>query len=228
MTDKWHRRAGCGAGCVKIKVLMAIVTQVKQNAKNKNKVSVYADGEFLCSVTAESAVKLGVKAGAEIDGARLGLLLEEHDRETAFSKAVECVCRSMKSRSQVEKYLRDKGFSDEIIAQTVSKMTEYRYIDDAEYVRAYVSAYGGKKGARRIKYELSQNGIGRELIDAVDDMLGGQEETAAELARKFMKNRARGRDGAKKLFAHLAAKGFEYSVCADCASRYLDEEDFEV
>ena len=65
MTDKWHRRAGCGAGCVKIKVLMAIVTQVKQNAKNKNKVSVYADGEFLCSVTAESAVKLGVKAGAE-------------------------------------------------------------------------------------------------------------------------------------------------------------------
>ncbi|HIW55519.1 MAG TPA: RecX family transcriptional regulator, partial [Firmicutes bacterium] len=144
------------------------------------------------------------------------------------SKAVECVCRSMKSRSQVEKYLRDKGFSDEIIAQTVSKMTEYRYIDDAEYVRAYVSAYGGKKGVRRIKYELSQKGIGRELIDAVDDMLGGQEETAAELARKFMKNRARGRDGAKKLFAHLAAKGFEYSVCADCASRYLDEEDFEV
>ena len=107
-------------------------------------------------------------------------------------------------------------------------MTEYRYIDDAEYVRAYVSAYGGKKGARRIKYELSQKGIGRELIDAVDDMLGGQEETAAGLARKFMKNRARGRDGAKKLFAHLAAKGFEYSVCADCASRYLDEEDFEV
>ncbi len=207
---------------------MAVVTEIKQNVKNKNKVSIFADGEFLCSVTAESAVKLGVKTGTEIDETRLKLLLDEHDRETAFSKAVEHVCRSMKSRNQVEKYLRDKGFSEEIISSTILKMLEYKYIDDAEYVRAYAATYGKSKGARRIKYELSQKGVERELIDSVDGILDDQREIAMALASKFMKNRAHGRDSAKKLFAHLATKGFEYSICSECASKYLDEEDCEV
>lgn len=203
---------------------MSTVTQVKQNAKNKNKVSVYADGEFLCSVTMESAVKLGVKKGAEMDEARLKLLLEESDREAAFAKAADNVCRGMKTKKQVEKYLVGKGFSSEAIGDALAKMTEYGYIDDEEYVRAYVAAYGDKKGKRRVKYELAQKGVERELTDMVDEILGDQTAAAEALAQKFMKNRPRGRDSAKKLFAHLAGKGFDFDICGACAAKYTDEE----
>ena len=71
--------------------------------KNKNKVSVFADGEFLCSVTAESVVKMRIKVGDQIDNQKLLDTLFESDCQTAFSKAVDNVCKSIKTQKQIEK-----------------------------------------------------------------------------------------------------------------------------
>ena len=68
---------------------MAKITQIKQNVKNKNKASVFADGEFLCSVTCESIVNGRLKEGDEIDEAKLKLVLEESEKQLAFQKGVE-------------------------------------------------------------------------------------------------------------------------------------------
>ena len=90
---------------------MPIVTEIKQNLKNKNKVSVFADGEFLCSVTAESVAKMRIHVGDQIDNQKLLDTLFESDCNTAFTKAVDNVCKSFKTQSQVQKYLFDIHFA---------------------------------------------------------------------------------------------------------------------
>ena len=94
---------------------MPKVTEIKQNVKNKNKVSVFADGEFLCSVTAEAVVKMRIKVGDEIDNQKLSATLFDSDCQIAFTKAVDLVCKNIKTQSQVQKYLFDKGFSSEVV-----------------------------------------------------------------------------------------------------------------
>ena len=199
---------------------MAIVTQIKQNVKNKNKVSVFAYGIFLCSVTAESIVKHRVKVGDEIDENKLKTVLDESDRETAFQKAVDCVCRSMKTQKQTEDYLYKKGFSAEVVQTTVAKMQEYRYIDDGEFVKSYVMTYKNAKGKKRIEYELKLKGVAQEHIDKVEQLLDDQTESVNNVAAKFMKNRQPTKDNLQKLFRHLAGRGFDFDLCRNCVKTF--------
>lgn len=207
---------------------MATITQIKRNIKNKNKVSVFADGEFLCSVTEESAVKSKIKVGDEIDGDRLKTILAESDRETAFQKAVDSVCRSLKTQKQVETYLYGKGYSAEVVSAVVDKMKEYRYVDDGEYVRAYISTYQSKKGKKKICYELKLKGVGQELLEQAESLTGDQTEYAAALAVKFMKNRLPTRENLQKLFRHLAGKGFDFEVVRAAVNSVADTENLDI
>lgn len=201
---------------------MAIVTDIKQNVKNKNKVSVFADGEFLCSVTAVSIAKHRVKVNDEIDETTLKKVLDESDRETAFQKAVDSICRGAKTQKQVEEFLFKKGFSSDAVQFVINKMKEYRYIDDGEFVKSYVSAYKNTKGKRRIEYELKLKGLAQEYIEQVESLLDSREDCIKNIAKKFMKNRQVDNSNLQKLFRHLANKGFDFELCRNCVKNFAD------
>jgi len=197
---------------------VAIVTELKQNIKNKNKLSVFADGEFLCSVTAETIAKLRIKIGDSIDENKLGDILFENDCQTSFCKAVDMICRNMKTQKQTETYLFDKGYSSDVVKHTISKMKEYKYIDDAEYVRAYVAAFQKTKGKIRICFELKQKGIEQEHICLVDELIDDQREYALALAQKFAKDKQMDGKNIQKLYRYLASKGFDFDICRYCVN----------
>lgn len=208
---------------------MPKVTEIKQNVKNKNKVSVFADGEFLCSVTAEAVVKMRIKVGDEIDNQKLADTLFDSDCQTAFAKAVDNVCKSMKTQSQVQKYLFDKGFSSAVVQNTIEKMKEYRYVDDSEYVKSYVHTYQQTKGKKRIVFELKQKGIEQEYINLIDDLIDDQKEYALALAQKFAKGKQMDQKNVQKLYRHLATKGFDFETCrycANCLANEVEEYDY--
>ena len=207
---------------------MPKVTEIKQNVKNKNKVSIFADGEFLCSVTAQSVVKMRIKVGDEIDSQKLSDTLFESDCQTAFTKAVDSVCKSMKTQSQVQKYLFDKGFSSAVVQNTIQKMKEYRYVDDGEYVKSFVRTYQQTKGKKRIVFELKQKGVEQEFINLVDDLIDDQKEYALALAQKFAKGKQMDAKNVQKLYRHLATKGFDFETCRYCANCLADGvEDYD-
>lgn len=203
---------------------MAKITQIKQNVKNKNKASVFADGEFLCSVTCESIVNGRLKEGDEIDEAKLKLVLEESEKQLAFQKGVESVCRNLKTQKQIEEMLTKKGYSPEIVKSAVEKMKEYRYVDDEEYVRCFCETYKNAKGKKRIKYELKLKGICDEHLVLIDEFIDSQEEAVFKAAEKFMKNRNADKDTLQKLFRHLAGKGFEFDLCRKAVENFSSDE----
>lgn len=202
---------------------MAVITQIKQNVKNKNKVSVFADGVFLCSVTAESILKCRVKVGDEADEDKFKRVLFESDVSTGFQKAVDWICRAPKTKMQTQKYLTSKGFSAEVVAAVMAKLEEYRYIDDGEYARAFAEFYKNSKGKRRIAYELKGKGVDEENIADVQEFIGDQTEAAIEIAHKYMKEKQPTRENLQKLFRYLAGRGFEFDVCRECIRTFSQE-----
>ena len=119
-------------------------------------------------------------------------------------------CRQMRDK------LREKGFGEDEIEETISELTELGYLNDEDYVVAYISyGFGKGKGMKLIRYELSARGVDNNTIeDGIHryseesdyDTVQGEYERAMEIASKidpFVPEKA-----ARKLMS----KGFESPV----------------
>ena len=87
-----------------------MITAIEAQKRNKDKVNLYLDGEFACSLTAESVVRARLKIGQELSEERLREILATSETELAFKKALDHISRAMKTEKQVKDYLCLKGF----------------------------------------------------------------------------------------------------------------------
>lgn len=139
-----------------------MITAIEAQKRNKDKVNLYLDGEFACSLTAESVVRARLKIGQELSEEKLREILATSETELAFKKALDYISRAMKTEKQVKDYLCLKGFDALAAERAVEKLKEYKYADDLQFAALYVEMNGRQKGARRIKAELMQRGLTRQ------------------------------------------------------------------
>ena len=106
-----------------------MITAIEAQKRNKDKVNLYLDGEFACSLTAESVVRARLKIGQELSEERLREILATSETELAFKKALDYISRAMKTEKQVKDYLCLKGFDALAAERAVDKLKEYKYAD---------------------------------------------------------------------------------------------------
>lgn len=128
-----------------------------------------------------------------------------------------------RTKQQVVKYLRQKGFREESIVETIAELEEYRYIDDFSYSVMYFQ-YGFEKGrgVMRIRRELSERGVASHIIDMAYEELEDvpdQYETARNIAMEMVRDvdmEGLGYDEKRRLKARvgrrLAGRGFSSEV----------------
>jgi regulatory protein len=63
--------------------------------------------------------------------------------------------------------LERRGYSQALVAQTLSELLERHYLDDERYAREFVRAHAGRgQGPLRIRYELVGAGVSAPMVDA--------------------------------------------------------------
>lgn len=186
---------------------MGTITEVSAQQKNAKRVNVYVDGEFAAALEALTAVEYGLKAGREIDGAELEAIVLRSDGETAFRRATDYLGRRSRTVSEIETYLRGKGYAETVIESTLHKLKEYGYLDDAEFVRTYMETYADRRGKKRLRQDLLRLGVSTELVEEALGGMDGQSEAAVNAAKKYLRSHPL---DSRKLSAHLASKGFEW------------------
>lgn len=199
---------------------MGKITDVKPQTRNKSRVSLFVDGEFVCGLEKLSVASARLKIGDEVDPDKLKAVVEESEKTAAFEKAVAYLGRSPRTEKEMRTYLVGKGFSMKVVIYAVDKLREYGYLDDAEYCRAYIRNYGDKAGVRKLAAKLYEKGVPREIIDTELSKLDDGVETARTLAEKYISTRKCDR---RKVTAFLAGRGFEY----DTIRQALSELDFD-
>lgn len=71
----------------------------------------------------------------------------------------------LRSEKELAQRLRQKGFSEEICLQTVKFLKEREFIDDRVFARRWIAGRLKRPfGLRRIRQELLQKGLDREII----------------------------------------------------------------
>lgn len=193
-----------------------VITDITKQKNDPKRVSVYVDGKFAVGLDTVDAVRLGLKVGRELSCGELA-----HIRSTAeLGKAQQAALRLVSARSYTRKGITDKlhekGFSPDIVAQTLEFLEEYHYVDDTDYTRRYIADALNMRGwgFYKIRQELSRKGVPREVVEAClqeVDVAAIERETILPL----LERRLRGdfeRANVERAKRWLAGKGYAYDA----------------
>lgn len=200
------------------------VTKIERQSRNKNRYSVFLDGEFAFGIGSGELLEFKLAEGAVLSAQKLAEIKNECEYAYARDKAV----RLLSVRQRSERELRER-LSGEFGADTVERVTalmkSYTYLDDRAFAEAYYKELTAKnKSAREIKYKLEQKGISRELISEICVEENGQEACVALLEKKYRKSGVDEADRRKAL-SYLAGKGFGYDSAKRAVNAFFASRD---
>lgn len=204
-------------------VNMAVITQIKTQAKDKTRANIYLDGVFACGLSLSCVFSYRLNEGEEISPERLNEIQAESEKEAAFDKALNYISATMKTEKDVRDYLKKKGYLPAVEEYVIEKMISYGYIDDREYARAYVKGCADKSGKNVIAQKLKLKGINQSDIDSALEELPSQEGVAKAILTKYMRGKEFTKENLYKAFRHLMGKGFDYDTAKSALKDYGEE-----
>ena len=203
------------------------ITDISLQARDKNRVNVSVDGKYRFSLDVFQVGELGLKVGREYTEAELAALEDESQFGKLYARAIDyCLLRPRAVR-EVRDYLWRKtrptkkrspktgeliekpGIKPELTDRVLQRLIDKNYLDDEKFARFWFEHRFVQKGTslRRLKLELNQKGIDRELVDQlIAENIRSDEE---ELQKIIAKKRHKYPDD-QKFIAHLARQGFSY------------------
>lgn len=199
---------------------MKQITDIKEQSKNKKRVSVFLDGEFYCGLDLVTALKYRLKKGEFISENELIKIQFDAELQACFDRALKFISSSLKTEKQVRDKLKSLGYLDEVIDKALEKLKSYDFIDDEDYSNKYVSTYKGVKGKRLIKLELQKKGVSEAFIDTALKETENQKDACLKIAEKYLKNKEITKQNLLKCYKHLLSKGFDYDDSKSAISSF--------
>lgn len=181
--------------------------------RGKERVNVYLDGRFAFALALVHAVWLRV--GQKLSDDEIAELQAADTVERARLRALDLISYRPRSVREVQLRLKKAGADDEAIAQVVERLKEAGLLDDDAFSRAWVDSRmrASPRSKRMIAWELRQKGVSGTDIEAA--LAEVDEEDAACRAALKRLPRLRGlapMERKRKLYEHLARKGFDYET----------------
>ncbi|MBB6672839.1 regulatory protein RecX [Cohnella nanjingensis] len=162
-------------------------------------------------------------------------LRKEEQKEEAYRAALGMLDFKARTKSELQKGLKRKGFSAEAIAGSLERLSKHGLLDDAAYAKRFAESRvsSQKKGRRLIRQELLQRGVGKQDVEeALEDLDADAERSSAlTLARKRwpgIKGKTL-RERQMKLLGVLLRRGFPngvaYEAVREAAAELPPEEE---
>jgi regulatory protein len=138
------------------------------------------------------------------------------DLEAAKQKAFRLLCLRPHSEKELEKKLREKGFPAVVVKETLEKLHDLKYLNDASFANQWARNLVVNKlwGNRKAIASLRDKGVTAELIDfsieKAREELPEEEAIEALIKKKAAKKKLPALDfkEKQKIFQSLMGRGF--------------------
>ncbi|AGF57932.1 recombination regulator RecX [Clostridium saccharoperbutylacetonicum] len=210
---------------------MAIITKIEVQKRNKERVNLFLDGEYALSISAELVYKEHLKVKDNIDYDKLKLLAEKEGFAKCKESALRIVERNYKTEKQVREKLKLKGYEENAIDYSIEFLKEYNFINDNYYASAFINDKSNSMGSQKIKYNLIQKGVSKEIIEEALANVNKENERdiALEIAKKkLVVIKKKENDNYKisgKLYRYLISKGYEMDIVSDVVKEVIRLEE---
>ncbi len=204
------------------------VSKIEYQKRDPNRVNLYIDEEFFCGISLDTLASENLYEGLDITQEVLDRIVQRDLISRFLTRVTEYLSHSPKTEFQVYKYLRNLKFKkkniwfkeeiyldwDTLFDEIVSKLKEYKYIDDESFARSFVSSRLRNKprGKSILISELISKGISKDIAQMVCDEDIPDE---LEVLKNTFEKRYRGKKfdiNDSKMVGFLQRKGFNWDL----------------
>lgn len=201
---------------------MPVVTALKAQQRDKNRVNVYLDGVYSFSLDVSQVLSLGVRSGREYTDEQIMDIRQESEFGKLYGRALEYALMRPRSEYELKQYLyrktrptmtktgeRRPGYGSVSADRVYAQVVERGYVNDTHFAQHWVAQRRLKKGASRrlLKQELAAKGVSGEVVEAA---LAESMRDEHEELRKVVARVSRRYSDKQKLMQYLVRQGFSY------------------
>lgn len=202
--------------------------------KRPGRYNIFLDDQYAFPVSEDVLIQFGLMKDLEVDQELKQRLLQADANSQAFQLALNYLSYQLRTVKEMRTYLRDHEVDQAVSDGIISQLSEQKYLDDAEYAKAYVRTNMTlhEKGRVVLGRELKQKGVGPTEIE--DALALYDTETVVEngtkLAKKVWQRQAKlaQRIRQQKVRQTLQQKGFtgdEITLIFEQMDFSVDQED---
>ena len=208
------------------------VTDIKEAVRDKNRVNIFINDKYFCSLDISQVVDLHIKIGRELSDEELDSLKLASDFGKFYARALEYALMRPRSKKEIKDYLKRKtldrkvriknqktgeyqtkvkqGYDESLVEPVLQRLTERGYMDDYRFATTWAENRNASKGTsvKKLRLELQQKGISSQIIDEV---LADSGRNDREELRKVISRKAKKYPDEQKLIQYLMRQGFNYS-----------------
>jgi regulatory protein len=212
-------------------VITTIASQAKKRKYLGQRANIFIDGKFSFALDVSLIEKHHLHAGVAIGTQQLTQLLQEDGDAKARAAALHFLSYRPRSIKEVRDRLARDEWPEEVIARVVTRLQSEGFLSDEIFSSMWVESRTLRKprGARALRQELRQKGVGRETID---DALPGEEEEAENAVvagRAILNSKARAwstleeREKRDKFYQAMQRRGFSFYTAKQAWQQLQDE-----
>lgn len=201
-------------------LIMKKITKISTQ-QNKGRYNLFVEEKFLCGISEETLIQFDLKKGMLIDDETLFRIEECEKKNQCFDAALKLLGRQNYFTKILKHKLRQKGYSEEAIDYSISKLQEMGYVNDDSLVASYIKDKKrfSQKGSVYISQMLWSKGLAPNQINqALEEYYSFEEETEncrAVAIKKLESYKKKETDPYKlkgKLYSFLMQRGFKSAV----------------
>ncbi len=187
------------------------ITNIKQQQKNKDRISVYVDGKYSFSLSVWQFSSAGLKLGGEITPREVEKLKTDSEFGKLYDRTLNWLLIRPRSKWELEDYLNKKTEDENVITEIIKKVEEKNYINDTDFAERWVANRRLLKSMSKLKLrqELIKKRVPKEIIE---ETLAADETNEKEVLKEIIEKKrkiTRYQDD-RKLMEYLARQGFRY------------------
>ncbi len=207
---------------------MPLITDIKEQVKNPNKVSVFLDGTYVFSLTLNQlAEHKEVRINLNLDSEQVKTLKKLSSLTNVYLNLLNLIYSRPRSEKELRDKLRLKKLEDEEVEELISRLKTENHINDLEFALWWARNRKNSKpiSTLKLKAELAQKGISNELVNQALEQEFTSEDELTSLKNLVLKKRSKYPEQ-DKLIAHLASKGFKYGNIKDILNNLDTDEEW--
>jgi regulatory protein len=200
------------------------VTKLTAQIKNPDRINVFIDTKYVCSLTINQILDEKLKIGSELtegDSKRLTKLSEDGKLR---ARALEWVLLRPRSSRELQQYLYKKNVEPSLVTAICEEFIHKNYQNDEYFAKWWVENRTRKlKSNVAIKAELIQKGIAPTIIERTIAETITQTQRLKELIAQ-KKDMPKYKADPIKFKKYLQGKGFYYSEIEEVLAEESEDE----
>jgi regulatory protein len=200
---------------------MGKITNLKQQVKRKDRVSVYVDGKYSFSLSTWQLGSVGISLGDEITKKQINEFKEKSEFGKLYDRTLMWLMLRPRSHWEVEDYLNRKSDNEASKKEILKRLDEKGYVNDRVFAERWIESRRLLKKVSKLKLrqELIKKRVPKEIIE---ESINADEISDLDVVKELITKKrkiSRYQDD-QKLMAYLARQGFSYGTIKQA----LDEE----